>query len=410
MKTLIRTFARFIPLMLLSLLFSACGSGSSPVPYTAINNQSLFNVLKGDSPDFPGVASFIDTKVVFQGGDMFLGVPIDAAAKTLITKNVNSFLEASSPVFDAVLSPTPTGITVDASLKKITYKDAETTISWLFTGNSVVRSFTEIPLTGDLTGSSYASTWTYTYSPATGLTTATINDSTNETSLLKHTKIIASYNGTVKYTRSTVNSSLSGLTSADFTQNHTETNSSTALTWVQNGTVKMTGTTATGGNLAFDGGFSFDLPTYNTVAGLVTLANGTYGMGFASASNSYSNETNISNGTLVLKSQTDYSHFTPITNALTLRGSWTGAFTDSCSTTGAGKIDLSVLEATATWFGMSQDSSRFYGANLLIDGTGVHLKNSTLQWGDSNKVTDTTIEGTWSFGGCGGTFNVVKQL
>jgi len=410
METFFRKFPRLIPLLLLSLVFSACGGGSPSVPYTTIKSDSvLSSVLKGDSPDFPGVASLIDTKVVFQGSDMFLGVPIDVTAKALVTKNVTSFLETSSPIFDAVLSPIPTGITVDASLKKITYKDAETTISWLFTGNSVVRSFTKASLAGDLTGSSYSSVWTYSYSSSTGLTAATINDSTNETSLLKHTTTSASYKGNVIYTRSADNSSLTALTSADFTQNHTETSSSTALTWTQNGNIKMTGVTATGGNLAFDGSFSFDIPTYKTVAGLVTLANGTYGMGFNPASNSYSNETNISNGTLTLKSQTDYANFTPITNAMTLRGTWTGAFTDSCSTTGPGKIDLSVSEAKATWFGMSQDSSRFYGALILIDNTGLHLKNNTLQWGDSTKVTDTTIDGTWSFDDCGGTFKIVKQ-
>ncbi len=410
MKNSIPITSRFVFILLTLLVLSAC-SGSAPAPYIAIKSDSVItSVLKDTGPDFPGMATFIDTKVVFQGGALFLGVPIADTAKALVTKNITSFLESPSPVFDAALSPVPTGVTVDASLKKITYTDNENSISWLFTGHTVVRTFTKTVRSGDLTGSSYSSVWNYSFNASTGLTTATINDYVNETSLLKHTNKIASYQGDVVFTRSTDTSSLKTLTSADFSQSHTETNSSTALTWTQNGNVKMVGTSDTAGTLAFDGSFSFDIPTYNRVAGLVSLANGTYGMGFSSASNSYSNQNNISNGsTLILKSQTDYATFIPVTNALALRGDWLGTFTDTCSTTGPGKIELSILEATATWYATSQDSSRFYGTLISINTTGVHLKNNALPWGDSSNISDTTIVGTWSDGGCGGIFNISKQ-
>ena len=412
--------------LLLSVVLSSCGGNwvnPQPAPYRAIDNLSLFNALKDGSLEqsFPGVSSFIDTRVAFQGADMFLGLPVGPAVNSLITKNVNSHLETSSPVFDGGPTPPSAGVTVDASLKKITValsemngaqKNADITFSWRFAANSVVRSYTKTYVAGDLKGSTYSSTWNYTYNTVTGLTTAVFTDSIDETKLLASNKTQtqkAAHNGTVVYKRNIVDSTLTSLSSADFSQNHTETNNDTARTNAMNGTVKMAGTTATAGNLAFDGGFSFDLPSYKTVTGLVTLVNGTYGKGFDNTSSAYFNETNISNGTLTLASQTDYSSSTSAINSASLRGAWTGAFTDSCSTVGAGKLELSITEATATWFGASSDSSRFYGTLIIIDSSGLHLKNNALNWGDSSKVTETTIEGAWSSGGCGGTFSIVKQ-
>ena len=413
-----------ILLLLLPLVFSACGGGGGggSIPYKSIDNVSLSSALKDGSQEqnFPGVASFIDTKVVFQDTDMFLGLTIDPAAKALITTNVNSFLETPSPVFNSVLSPAPDGVTVDATLKKITValsemddtqKNADITISWRFAGNSVVRSYTKTYVNGDFKGSIYTSTWTYTYN--SGVTTATFTDSTDETKLLASTKTLTkklTYNGSVKYVRNNTDSSLASLISAEFNQSHTETNNDTALTYILNGTVKMTGTAATSGTLSFDGRFSFALPSYKTVSGLISLTNGTYGKGFDSANNVYYNETNISNGTLNLTSQADYTAYTPATtNALALRGAWVGAFTDSCSVVTPGNIALSITETTSTWNGMSSDLSRIYGALIAIDATGLHLKNNALPWGDSSTVTATTIAGNWSFGGCGGTFSVTKQ-
>ncbi|MBV5341723.1 MAG: hypothetical protein J0665_19575 [Deltaproteobacteria bacterium] len=408
-----------ILLLLAPLMFPACGGGGGggAVPYKTIDNVSLFSALKDGSQEqnFPGVASFIDTKVVFQGADMFFGLAIDDAVKDLITTNVNSFLETSSPVFSSVLSPASAGVTVDATLKKITVALSETnaniTISWSFANNSVVRSYTKTYVNGDFKGSTYTSTWTYSYN--SGVTTATFTDSVDETELLASTKTLTkklTYNGSVKYVRDLSDSSLASLTSAEFTQNHTETNNDTALTYILNGTVKMTGTAATSGTLSFDGGFSFDLPSYTTVSGLITLTTGTYGTGFDSANNVYYNETNILNGTLTLTSQADYSGYIPVTtNAPALRGSWVGEFTDSCSVNNPGNIDLSITETTSTWKGMSSDLSRIYGALILIDATGLHLKNNALSWGDSSTVTATTIAGNWSFGGCVGTFSVEKQ-
>lgn len=417
----LRQIVKLIFLLSTLFAFSACGGGGSPIPYKVIDNVTLFNILKDGNQEqgFTGVASFIDTKVVFQGADMFLGLPIDPAVAALITTNVNSFLETSSPVFDSGTSPASAGVTVDATLKKITValfemdgaqKNADITFSWRFANNSVVRSYTKTYVNGDFKGSTYTSTWTYTYN--SGLTTATFTDSIDETELLASTKTLTkkqTCSGNAKYTRNNSDSSLASLTSAEFTQSHTETNNDTARTYTLNGNVKMTGTTATAGSLSFNGGFSFDLPSYNTVSGLVTLANGTYGKGFDGANNAYYNETDISNGTLTLKSVTDYANYVPTVNPASLQGAWLGAFTDSCSTTGAGQLELSVSAVTATWVGMSSDSSRFYGTLISIDATGLHLKNNALLWGDSTTVTDSTINGTWSFGGCGGTFSVIKQ-
>jgi hypothetical protein len=411
---------RLVMLLPALLVFTACGGGGGGgVSYKSIDNESLSSVLKvGDQEQgFPGVTSFIDTKVVFQGSDMFLGLTIDSAVKALITKNVNSFLETSPPVFDSGPSPSSTGVTVDAALKKITVAlsemdgaqtNANIIISWSFVGNSVVRSYTKTYVDGELKGTTYSSTWTYSYSSATGLTTALFTESINETKLLpsgkKQTKK-ASYNGTVKFVRSTVDGSLVSLASADYSQLHTETNNDTALTWTLDGNVKMTGIPSTaGGNLSFDGGFSLDIPSYKTVTGKAVLTNGAY------VNNAILNSTaDIDSGTLTLTSQADYSSYTPTTtNALALRGVWLGTFTDSCGVT-PGDIELSITETTATWFGMSSDLSSVYGTLISIDATGLHLKNNVLSWGNSSNVNNTTMDGTWSFGGCSGNFSVTKQ-
>jgi len=414
----IRHITKFVLALLFSVVLSACGGGGGDggggqqsAPYKAIDNLTLFNVLKDGSPEqsFPGVSSFIDTSVVFQGADMFLGLQMDSDVKSLITKNVNSYLEATSPVFDAGPTPPYAGVAVDASLKKITVALPDITVSWTFAANSVVRSYAETRSTGDFKGSAYLSTWNYTYNAVTGLTTAVFTDSIDETTSNNTQTQKASHNGTVVYKRNSADSSLTNLSSANFSQIYTETNNGIPRTYTMNGNVKMTGVTATAGNLTFDGDFSFTLPSYQTVAGLVTLANGTYGKGFDSANNAYFNETNISSGTLTLTSQTDYSSYTPVVNAVSLRGAWLGTFDDSCSTTGAGRLELSITETTATWFGSSADSSRIYGTLITIDGSGLHLKDNSLNWGDSNEVTDSSIKGTWSSGGCGGTFSIVKQ-
>ena len=86
-----------------------------------------------------------------------------------------------------------------------------------------------------------------------------------------------------------------------------------------------------------------------------------------------------------------------------------GAFTDSCSVARPGNIEMMITDSEATWNGMSSDLSRIYGRLIYIDANGLHLKNNDLSWGDSSKVTATTIEGSWSFSGCGGTFSVTKQ-
>ncbi|MFA7059768.1 MAG: hypothetical protein WC156_02985 [Pedobacter sp.] len=414
---------RIIKLVLLLpalLVFTACGGGGGgSAPYISIDNESLSSVLKvGDQEQgFPGVTSFIDTKVVFQGSDMFLGLTIDSAVKALITKNVNSFLETSPPVFDSGPSPSSTGVTVDAALKKITVAlsemdgaqtNANIIISWSFTGNSVVRSYTKTYVDGELKGTTYSSTWTYSYSSVTGLTTALFIESINETKLLPSGKTLtkkASYNGTVKFVRSTVDGSLVSLASADYSQLHTETNNDTALTWTLDGSVKMTGTTLTGGKLSFDGGFSFDIPSYKTVTGKAVLTDGAY------LNNAILNSTAdiIDPDNLTLTSQADYSDYTSTTNnASALRGAWVGTFTDSCGVN-PGNIELSITETTATWFGMSSDLSRVYGTLISIDATGLHLKNNALSWGNSSNVNNTTIDGIWSFDGCSGNFSVTKQ-
>ena len=421
----IRHITKMVIILLFFVVLASCGGGgTTTTSYKAINNPSLFTILKDGSPEqsFPGVSSFIDTKVVFQGVDMFLGLTIDAVVKTLITSNVNSFLETATPVFDGGSAPFPVGVTVDAALKKITValsetRDSQTTadisISWVFAANNIVRSYTKTYIAGELKGSTYTSSWRFTYSSTTELTTAAFTDSVNETKLLASSKTQTkktAHNGTVIYKRNNSDGTLTNLTSADFSQNHTETNNATARTYTLNGNVKMTGTTATTGNLSFDGGFTFDIPSYQAVSGLITLTNGTYGKGFDNVSNAYYNETNISNSsTLAITSQSDYSATAPASNAASLRGAWLGAFTDNCSTTGSGKLELSITEATATWNGITSDSSRIYGTLIAIDGSGLHLKNNGLSWGDSSKIAGTTIEGAWSSGGCGGTFTVVKQ-
>lgn len=415
---------RIIMLVLLLpslLIFTACGGGGGggSAPYISIDNERLLSVLRnGDQEQgFPGVTSFIDTKVVFLGSDMFLGLTIDSAVKDLITTNVNRFLETPSPGFDRGPSPSSTGVTVDALLKKITVAlsemdgdqtNANIIISWSFATNSVVRSYTKTYVDGELKGTTYSSTWTYSYSSETGLTTALFTDSINETRLLsgKTQTKKASYNGTAKFHRSTVDVSLDSLFSADYNQLHTETNNDTALTWTLNGSVKMTDipSSTPGGKLSFDGGFSLDIPSYKTVTGKAVLTDGAY------LNNTILNSTaDIALGALSLTSQADYSDYTSTTNnASALRGAWVGTFTDSCDVN-PGDIELSITETTATWFGRSYDSSRVYGTLISIDASGLHLKNNALSWGNSSNVNDTTIDGTWSLGGCSGSFSVTKQ-
>ncbi len=397
MEEHLRQISKLILMMLVPLTISSCGGGggSNGPAYVPITNAPLVSALKDGTPDFPGIASFIDTKVVFQGGDMFLGLSIAPAAKALITKNVNSFLETSSLVFDSTLSPLPTGVTIDPALKKIMFTDAGTTVSWSFSGGSVVRSYVK-------SAGAEPATWTYSYSAVTGLTTAVIKEPLyTDVSVINTTKK-TSYSGTVLYARSRVDSSLTSLTSADFTQTHSETNSVTGLTWALDGNVKMTA--ATTGNLSFDGGFSSDIPSYKTVSGKAVLANGTYD------NNAIINSTKIDPGTLTLTSQTDYSGYVPVaTNPVPLQGTWVGTFTDTCSVNN-GDLQFSISETAASWYGMSHDLTRNYGTLLSIaTASSVRLSNNTLSWGASTSVSATTIDGTWSYEGCGGFFKVIKQ-
>ena len=390
MGTHLRRIATHALILLAPLVFSACGAGDAPPP-KPIDNPLLSSTLKVGNQElgFPGMASYIDTKVVFQGGDMFLGLSLDTAVKALIIKNCNSFLMDSPPSFDGGPSPSASGVTVNAALKKITFKTGDVTVSWLFSGNSVVRSYAK-------TAAAEPSTWTFTYNPATGLTSASFVEPVSE-AVAGSTTTRTSYSGSMKYVHA-ADYSLTSLTSAEFTQTHMETDSSTARTMILNGNVKMSGTTATGGDLTFAGGFSFDLPPYGTVTGTAGLTNGTYGPIRA----------NISNGILTIASQTDYSHVSPSANPLSLQGVWLGTFTDSCAAT-PGTIVVSISAATAIWVGISSDLARIYGAQVAIDANGLHLKNNALSWGDSSSISATAIAGSWSSGSCNGTLNVLKQ-
>ncbi|MFZ4857554.1 MAG: hypothetical protein ACOYL3_14265 [Desulfuromonadaceae bacterium] len=404
METQLLKIAKLVMIMLVPFAITACGGGGGgstpqPEPKIEITNPGLISLLKG-SPDFGGIGSYIDTNAAFNAADIFLGLAVPADAKSIITENYNRYLQGAPPAsFYSGTSPYSGGVAVNTGQNKISVTLPDITVSWVFSGSGVTRTYAK----NSAGGTNNSSTTVYSYNSGNGLTTASFSESVDETSVSSgkpHTKK-AAYAGTVAFERSATDSTLISLKNATFSQSHTETNSNYAMS----GTVVMTGT-GTAGTLAFENGtYSFDLPSYNTVSGTISMTGGSYGKGGNAGSGSYANNNTIENSTLKITSTKDYSNFTPVVNSVAL-GVWAGTFTDSCTPAKAGSLGMSITATTATWWGISSDSTRVYGDLIAIDGTVLNLKNSAASWGTSSSITASTVAGTWSSGSCSGTFSV----
>jgi len=398
-----------------------------------ITNKELVSVLRDGNTkqDFPGLGSYIDTKAPYRGNDMFLGLSLDNGVKDIINKNFSSYLNLSKPPEFCSDSGSFDGITIDSSKKMINVVLNETsdgtgaatiTVNWSFGVNKIVRSYEKKYVDGEKKGSTHSSI--YTYSTGTNytedyvdgvdtkLTNVVFKEAINERylSATGYTQTLsASYEGTSIYKRDG-NNSLRRLASAKFNQKLSEYNSHTKHSNTVDGIVMMKGEDASG-NLAFDGSYSFYLPSYGIVSGIITVTTGTYARGYYNGA--YVNNNNFDGDGVAFTSQSDYADYTVTQYPVWLQGTWSGTFTDSCNASG-GQIAMSVSDITATWWGLSMD--RIYGTAVEIveiDGSYiVRLKNDSAIWANDVKVNegDTHIGGTWSYNGCSGSFSLHKCI
>ncbi len=366
-----------------------------------IVDQTLYSGLKAGSQaqDFPGIGVYIDSKVVYRGIDMFLGLAIDNTVKSIITENVNRFLESSAPTFYSGSGSFP-GVTIDSSLMtiKVTLSDANstTTVTWNFEAGKVVRAYKKTYSGGVNKGSEYSSTYTLN-NAKNGITNVSFRESVTQFSNNSQT-LLASYEGVAIYDRSD-----GSLLSARFNQTLSETNIVTQKTHTLNGLAMMEN-----GILSFNGSYSFYLPSYGTVGGSAAIVNGTYARGYNTQDATYFNNNTLQNANALFSASTNYVN--PTINPAWFVGIWSGTFTDSCDPQNRqGQLTMSATDVTATWWGRSFDGTRNYGTSVELSGTAVRLKDNGALWSNSTKISDTRIEGPWSAGGCQGNVVLNKQ-
>ena len=427
MKNRFRVLVCSVLVAAMLCLLPGCGGGGggTPAPDIKISNTSLLSVLGNNSPDynFPGIGSFIDSKVAFNTADMFLNLPFDTVTKALVTENCNRFLKipVAPPAVLYQGSSLPNNVVVNALANTITASLSEssggvtvatTTVTWSFTGTGVQRLYVKRYTAGSLNNSVYQSSVSYTYTGVNGIIHAIFSEAADQTRLVASGNaqtVKARYSGTVDFTRSTDDGSLLTLTNATISQTHTEFDPDSGYSQTLNGSLVLQGILAQSGSFTFNGNFSFGLPLYNTVAGSVSMTGGKFGNGINNLEYMYFNEIDVSTAVMVFLSKTDYSSVLPAINPAAFQGAWVGAFTDSCSTGNPGKLELSITDALASWFGQSDDKTRNYGVSAVVDGSVLRIRNDASPWGISTSVSDTLISGNWSSGGCGGTFSVQKK-
>ena len=375
-----------------------------------ITDQILYNALKNGSQEqnFAGTGAYIDTKTVYRGVDMFLGLAIETAVKNIVNENIKRYLDQSAPTFFAGVG-SYAGVKIDATGKKIeiviTQDDATTTVSWTFAVNRIVRAFTRNVTSGAGKGSVHSST--YTFSNATGaLINALLAESVTEYVNGVGT-VSASYEGAAvfNYDRTTYAGILA---SARLYQQFSETNVLTRKTDALNGFLKL----ANGGNLSFDGYYGFNLASYGYVTGAGNVTNGTHAKGYDAGTGLYFNNNDLTAANALFTATSAYT--VPVATPAWLQGLWSGTFTDSGDAAHPGNMSLAATSGTVvacTWWGQSFDATRNYGTRVeMTSGTATTVRffNNTALWATGTKVSDTRIEGNWSYGGFNGTFVLEK--
>jgi hypothetical protein len=365
-----------------------------------ITDQALYATLKNGSQDqnFTGVGSYIDSKVIYRGIDMFWGLAMDSAVKDVVSQNIKDFMENSAPVFYTG-SGNYSGVTFDSAQKtiKVTLGEANTStvVTWNFEQNKVVRTYRKDYTGGTKSGSSYSSTYSFSNTKNNLANVAfkeTVKEMSNGTAVFN-----ASYEGAAVYNR--LDGTLQGAT---IDQKLTETNLVTKQSNVLDGLITMEN-----GKLLFNGMYTFYLPSYGTIKGSVAITNAVYAMGYSSQDSAYFNNNNLQNANVLFTTAQDIPALSK--NPAWFTGIWNGTFTDSCGTQN-GQITMSATSVTATWWGQSSDKSRNYGSIVEISDTTVRLKNDAVLWSNGTKINDTRIEGSWSSGGCQGTFVLDKKI
>ena len=367
-----------------------------------ITDQTLYSALKNGSQDqnFAGFGSYIDTKTVYRGIDMYLGLNIDAAVKAIINTNIDQYLDISVPVFYSG-NGSFTGVTIDSAGKSIQVKleenNASTVITWSFAVNRIVRTYRRDVTGGSGSENAYGSTYTFSNSTQ-NLINALLFESMVERSN-GFQKISSSYEGSAVYNRTS-----GALVSANYYQRRAEANQLTLKTDTLDGLLTMEN-----GKLSFNGSYVFNLRSYGAVGGAVNMTNGSCAKGYSSQDGTYFNNNDLTNANAIFSATSVYT--VPTANPSWLLGVWSGNFTDSGNADHPGNASMLVTGTNATWWGQSFDRSRNYGTKIEVTGTTtvmVRLFNNTSVWATGTKISDTRIEGSWSYNGFNGSFVLTK--
>lgn len=365
-----------------------------------ILDETLYSALKHGSPDqdFPGVGAYIDTKTVYRGIEMFLGLNVDDAVKGIINDNIYQYLdrEDGEPEFDSGDGDFP-GVTIDADNHTIKLllaeEDASISVSWTFVPNSVVRTYRKNYTGGTKNNSAYSSTYTFS-NASQNLINAIFEESVTEY-IDRLLTLSVFYEGSAVYNRLTVS-----LISSKFYQRLSETNCVTMKTDTLNGLATMENDT-----LSFNGSYSFYLRSYDVVTGSVNITNAACARGYSLKDTTYFNNNDLRNANVLFSSASGYT--LPSNNPAWLIGVWSGSFTDSCSEND-GHLTMTVTGTNATWWGQSDDESRNYGTSVSVSDSTVTLMEDATIWSEGEKISDTRIEGSWFCDGCEGTYYLTK--
>ena len=365
-------------------------------------SENLSAILKNGSQDqnFAGVGPYIETKVVYRGIDIFLGLNIATAVKEIIQTNFDRCLTSDAPVFSSG-SGSFDGVTIDSAGKTIQIKvdgeNSSTLVSWSFVANKIVRTSRKYVSGGIGNGSVYESTYTFSNSTQ-NLTNAVLTESGTEYSGGVR-KLGVSYEGSAVYDRST-----GALISANYYQRLTETNLLSLKSDTLDGLITMAG-----GTLAFSGSYSFNLRSYGAIGGGVKITNGSYSRGCSFQDGNYFNNNDLTNAVASFTATSTYT--VPTANPAWLIGVWSGTFTDSGNPDHNGTISLLATATNATWWGQSFDKTRNYGTGVEVTGTTaitVRLLNDKSLWTAGSKISDTRIEGQWAYNSFKGSFVLTK--
>ncbi|RZB34838.1 MAG: hypothetical protein SRB1_00606 [Desulfobacteraceae bacterium Eth-SRB1] len=357
-----------------------------------ILDETLYSILKDGSLDFPGVRGYIDTKIVYSGIEMFLGLNIDNDVKDIITENIDRYLEDIDPVFYSG-SEDLSGVTIDADNHTIEVlpveTNAEISVKWSFAPNSVERVYTKNSTDVTKTGSTCSSTCTFS-NASENLTNMIFEESVKEYTNNIQT-LSASYEGSAVYNRST-----NSLESSKFYQKRSETYITTMKTDTLNGMATMENDT-----LSFNGSYSFYLESYGAVAGSVNIKNATCAKGY-DEEDTLRNNNNIKDANALFSTTSGCTP--PVPNPEWLKGIWNGTFTDSCGEND-GQMTMTVTDTNATWWGYPD-----YGTTVSISDSTVTFMNDGSTWSVGQISEDhTRIEGNWSYDDCNGAYHLTKQ-